>query len=106
MSREDRGIGAHREILTAAAGMAFGKPGPQAAVRNGKAEIAGPGKSAPLCLFPSEKESASGVPEFRETPSPVSGRLLGRRKPVGRGTLFGRLHTSLLTRAGVRPSMA
>ncbi|MFE2294065.1 ScbR family autoregulator-binding transcription factor [Streptomyces sp. NPDC059452] len=105
MAKQDRGIRTRRAILMAAA-QTFEKHGYQAATITEILRIAGLTKGALYFHFSSKEELALGVLEAQEPPPPVPGQLLRLQELVDMGMLFShRLHTSLLTRAGVRLSM-
>lgn len=104
MAEQNREIRTRRAILMAAA-QTSGKHGHQAATITGML-IAGLTKGALSFHFSSKEELALGVLEAPEPPPPAPGQLLQLQELVGMGMLFShRLHTSLLTRAGVRLSM-
>ncbi|WP_433394933.1 ScbR family autoregulator-binding transcription factor [Streptomyces sp. CA-146814] len=105
MAKQDRAIRTRQAILMAAAEI-FEKYGYQAATITEILKIAGVTKGALYFHFPSKEELALGVIEAQEPPPPAPDQLLKLQELVDMGMLFShRLHTSLLTRAGVRLSM-
>ncbi|MFD8467767.1 MULTISPECIES: ScbR family autoregulator-binding transcription factor [Streptomyces] len=105
MAKQDRAIRTRRAILMAAA-ETFEKHGYQAATITEILKIAGVTKGALYFHFPSKEELALGVIEAQDPPPPTPDQPLKLQELVDMGMLFShRLHTSLLTRAGVRLSM-
>lgn len=105
MAKQDRAIRTRQAILMAAA-KTFEKHGYQAATITEILRIAGVTKGALYFHFPSKEELALGVLEAQEPPPPAPDQPLKLQELVDIGMLFShRLHTSLLTRAGVRLSM-